>query len=279
MEQTDPFVAYVNTYYAVQEGLERAKRNGPEAPREEALAFARDADPFLWDGEASADRSLYEGFSRAFETRFGGRSAAPDQTYDLAREWLASLEDERFGTGLLAAFDSVVDRDAFVGSFDAVRDQVLLRREISEWYPQEEPHSPDEVRLDAAAPESLESGMRVMWGSEGTVSATTGDAPRIARLVAPHDPELQEDIERYAQQQMASGSLLQWLLMRDGEALATAGLLVVNLPPTSAHTNRVVGLVTLCGGPDDALAELLGDIRSQAADWGVGEVQDEGLTR
>lgn len=280
MEQTDPFVAYVNTYYAVQEGLERAERNGPEAPQDKTLAFTREADPFLWDGEASADRSLYEGFSQTFEKRFGGRSATPADTYDLARDWLTTLEGERFGTGLLAAFDSVASRQDFVDSFDAVRDQVLLRREISEWYPQEEPGGPDAAEEGFLASASLEPEMQVSWGGDdGVVSATAGDAARIAELVAPGDTELQADIEGYARQQLSSGNLLQWFLMRDEAAVATAGLLLVGLPPTSPHATRTTGLVTLCGGSDAALGELLDAIRGQASTWGVDEVQDGNLSR
>lgn len=282
MDQTDPFVAYVNTYYAVQEGLERARRNGPVAPKDDALAFVREADPFLWDGEASADRSLFEGYAREFERRFGAKTAAPNDTYDLARDWLGTLERKRFGSGLLEAFDSVADRDTFVGSFDAVRDQVLLRREMSEWYPQEEPEAPREDAPEAPpAPELLDPSLQVTGGTDGVVSATSSDAERIAELVAPRDVELQTAIAGYARRQMSSDGLLQWLLMRDGTALATAGLLVVTLPPTSAsgRRDRVVGLVTLCGGQDKALSELLDAIRAQAANWGVGEVQDGGLAR
>lgn len=281
MDQTDPFVAYVNTYYAVQEGLERARRNGPEVPSEELMSFSREADPFLWDGESSADRTLYEGFSHAFEERFGGRTASPDNAYDLARDWLATLEGERFGTGLLAAFDSVADRDSFVESFDAVRDQVLIRREVSEWYPQEEPRPQEPVGDgDAGSPAwQLDSALRVDWGADGAVSATTSDAAQVARLVAPQDERLQAALEDYARRQMSSGDLLQWLLMRDGTAVATAGLLLVPVPPTADRSNRVVGLVTLCGGQNDALDELLGSIRAQAPDWGVSEVQDGGLAR
>lgn len=272
MEQTDPFVTYVNTYYAVQEGLERAARAGSLAPDDPSLAFSREADPFLWDGEASADRSLYEGFERAFRERFGGRAASPEDAYDLAREWLGTLEGGRFGSGLLAAFDGVADRDAFVGSFDAVRDQVLIRREIGEWYPQDEPEAPLPQDPASEEPEGP-------WGAEGVVSATTADAGVVAKLVAPSDEGLRSSLEGYVRKQMSSGSLLQWLLMRDGRAAATAGLIVVSLPPTSAREGRTVGLVTLCGGDGEALAELLGAIREQASLWGVDEVQDDGLAR
>lgn len=265
MDLPDTFLTYVNTYYAVQEGLERARRDAPQPPDDDLLSFSRLADPFLWDGEASADRSIYEGFVESFLERFGGRTSSPEDAYDFAREWLAGLEETRFGAGLLDAFDAVVDKGTFVRSFDAVRDQVILRREISEWYPQDEPEVPAATE-DAPRP-------------DGISSVTAADAGDVARLVAPDDPERQAALESYAREQLRSGNLLQWMMVEDGVAIATAGLLTVTLPPTEEHPHRVVGLVVLCGGFNDALGLLLDTMRAQAADWGVDEIQEASLTR
>lgn len=267
MEKPDTYLTYVNTYYAVQEGLDRAVRSGEAGPGDELLLFSRAADPFLWDGESSADRSIYEGFSESFRERFGGATSSPDEGYDFARDWLAGLERKRFGTGLLAAFDAVADRAAFVRSYDAVRDQVILRREISEWYPQDEPVPP--------APEG--SGRAPL--PDGVLSATAGDADAVAALVASADQGLRATVADYVRRQLRAATLLQWLLYADGSPVATAGLLLVDVPPTGAHPERTVGLVVLCGGSNDELARLLDTVRAQAADWGVDEVQEGSLAR
>lgn len=268
MDLPDLFLTYVNTYYAVQEGLDRAVRDATAQPDDALLSFSRLANPFLWDGEASADRSIYEGFATDFAGRFGGRTSTPEDAYDFARSWLASLEQGRFGSGLVDAFDSVVDREGFARAFDAVRDQVLIRREIAERYPQDEPLPPADAEAGAEAE-----------GPSGIVSATATDAAAIASLVFAGDDDRAEAADGYIRQQMRAGNLLQWLLVEEGTPVATAGLLTVALPPTAISDSRSVGLAVLCGGANQKVAQLLDAIRSQAADWGIDEVQEASLAR
>lgn len=254
MERPDRYLTYVNIYYALQEAYERAK--GDEGPLSQGLGtFCHRASPFLWDEEASADRTIYEGFTRAFDERFGSRSSSPEDAYDFARSWLASLGEGGLGEALLDAFDSVADRAVFVGSFDAIARQVALRREMIERFPQERPH-------EAQTPPA-----RV-----GVVPAGVADVPAVAALVAPDDDAAQDRMRAYLRKQLSSGDLLQWIDFEGGEAVATAGLLPVRLPPSATHEGQTVAQVVLCGGSDEALDALLAFVSVQARHQGITRI-------
>lgn len=258
MELQHKYTTYVNAFYAVQEALDARLRE--HAPEPDGLgAFCRRANPFLWDEEASADRSVYEGFSREFRERFDSDFSTADEAYDFVRAWLASIQGGEFGTLLLDAFDSVASRDGFVSSFDAVREQINLRKVVNELMPQDRPPEPEE------APTVPRSGPRL---------AGLGDIPEVASLLEPEDPARRASIAGYLRDQLSSSSLLQWLYLEGGEPVATAGLIPVSLPPQGGDATRSVGLLVLCGGSDDGLDALLGDIRSECPDW---EIQEGGL--
>lgn len=262
MDQPDKFLTFVNAYYAIQEAGER-DTGAPEGVSSGIETFCRRANPFLWDEEASADRSVYEGFSRRFEERFGRSSSSPDEAYEFVRAWLGSLEDEEWGPALLEAFDSVADRTSFTGSFDAIADQLAMRREMIEWFPQDEPRPQQPEPKPEPEPQRPSSGV---------VPIEEGDAPVVARLVAGDDATWGGRIEAYLGAHLGAEGYSQWLSLEDGKPVATAGLLISELPPQGDRDATAEGLLVLCGGADEALDTLLYFVRAQAHALGVQEL-------
>lgn len=248
MDQEDKYLAYVNAYYAIEEALEARLRE--HAPADGLDAFCRRANPFLWDEEASADRSIYEGFSRDFRGRFDADSSTADEAYDFVRTWLQSLQGGEFGILLLDAFDSVATRDAFVSSFAPLREQIGLRRVVNELTPQDRPEAP------ATQPPAT-----------GSQPATLGDVAQVAALIAPDDVARQGQLADYLRRQLSSAELMQWVYRDGGTIVATAGLIPVTLPPDGSADARTVGLLVLCAGPNDVLDALLEDMRAQGPNW------------
>lgn len=248
MESQRKYVTYVNAYYAVQEALDSRRRNGDEEPVG-LSAFCRRANPFLWDEEASADRTIYESFSRDFRGRFDADDSSPDDAYDFVRDWLKSLEGDEFGTLLLDAFDSVADRRAFVGSFDAVRKQLDLRRIVNELMPQDRPATPPSEPSEPSQP-------------SGAFLATAGEIPAILDVLAPDDVAQRDALAGYLRAQIPSGALHQWVYLEEGAVVATAGIIPVALPPEGDGVQSI-GLLRLCAGPDERLDALLSAMRAQ----------------
>lgn len=259
MELQNKYIAYVNVYYAVQEALDSSRRR--HEPEPEGLeSFCRRANPFLWDEEASADRSVYEGFSQGFRERFDGDTSTAEDAYDFARDWLSSLEGDEFGVLLLDAFDSVTGREEFVRAFEPIRRQVELRRIVNEMMPQDVPQPPETLQ-----DETVETPV-----AEGIARATEDDVASVASLLAPNDASRRADLEAYLHRQLSTSALRQWLYREGGSVVATAGLIPVCLPPTNTD-GKTVGLLVLCAGPDDRLALLLDGIRSEEPDWEIQE--------
>lgn len=155
-EYWDAFVVYVNAYYAVQEAYDAARRDG-ERPAAGLEAFCRDANPFLWDGQSSAEERIYEDFHRTFTCKFGARGCEAAQGYAFARAWLASLEGEPYGTALVKSFDSVTDEWAFQDACSPIARQLAARASRLERTPQDAPapaeppvkHTPSQADIAA----------------------------------------------------------------------------------------------------------------------------------
>ena len=132
------FVIYVNAYYALQETFDSARRSW-ERPAEGLAEFCRDANPFLWDGESSAEEGLYEGFSEGFDRLYPDHecSAADGRTY--ARTWLGTLEGDRYGHSLVTSFDSVTNEVDWEEACEAISEQLVARSARLARSPQDEP--------------------------------------------------------------------------------------------------------------------------------------------
>ncbi|MBR3226525.1 MAG: hypothetical protein IKF78_14520 [Atopobiaceae bacterium] len=137
-ERWDAFVIYVNAYYAVQEAYDSARRNW-EKPADGLVAFCRDGNPFLWDAQGSAEEELYKGFSNSFRTRFEDGLCTGEDGYSFAREWLAGLEGDVYGTELVASFDSITNERDFAKACSPVARQLHTRATRVELTPQDTP--------------------------------------------------------------------------------------------------------------------------------------------
>lgn len=134
----DQFVIYVNAYYAVQEAYDSARRNW-EKPAVGLDAFCHDANPFLWDGKASAEEAVYEDFTQRFMSRFETDVCAPEEGYVFVREWLATQEGDAYGTELVSSFDAITNADEFKHACPQVSRQLAARASRLERTPQDLP--------------------------------------------------------------------------------------------------------------------------------------------
>ena len=132
------FVIYVNTYYALQEAYDSARRSW-ERPADGLAEFCRDANPFLWDKESSAEEELYEGFSKGFDRLYPDHecTAADGRTY--ARTWLGALEGDRYGNALVSSFDAISSESDWEDACEAISEQLLARSARLARSPQDEP--------------------------------------------------------------------------------------------------------------------------------------------
>ena len=137
-ERWDAFVIYVNAYYAVQEAYDSARRNW-EKPADGLAAFCRDGNPFLWDAQSSAEEELYRGFSEGFRERFEDATCTGAEGYAYARSWLKTLEGDRYGTALVAAFDQITNEREFERACAPVASQLHARASHIELNPQDVP--------------------------------------------------------------------------------------------------------------------------------------------
>lgn len=134
----DRFVIYVNAYYAVQEAYDSARRAW-EQPAAGLKEFCRDANPFLWDAEGSAEEELYQSFCAAYSNRFGDKGCTASEGRSLARSWLAAQEGDLYGTALVASLDAVGDERAWEDACEPVERQLRARAVRLERTPQEMP--------------------------------------------------------------------------------------------------------------------------------------------
>ena len=132
------FVIYVNTYYALQEAFDSARRAW-ERPADGLANFCRDANPFLWDEESSAEEELYESFSEGFDRLHPDHecSAADGRAY--ARTWLDTLEGDRYGHALVGSFDAITDEADWEDACEAISEQLVARSARLARSPQDEP--------------------------------------------------------------------------------------------------------------------------------------------
>ncbi len=179
-ERWDAFVIYVNAYYAVQEAYDSARRNW-EKPADGLAAFCRDGNPFLWDARGSAEEELYEGFSNGFRGRFEDGLCTGEEGYEFAREWLAGLEGDAYGTALVASFDSITNEREFVKACSPVARQLHARASHVELNPQDTPmpvqeptpRQPSEADIEAViallakGDEEYAAGLRARLSEEG----------------------------------------------------------------------------------------------------------------
>lgn len=137
-QQWDPFTIYVNAYYAVQETYDSARREW-ERPAEGLEAFCRDANPFLWDNDGSAEPELYESFLSHFQEGSKNNACTASQGWDIAHRWLGSLEGDTYGTSLVESLEMTADEWAWGDACEAVSRQLASRRARIERTPQDDP--------------------------------------------------------------------------------------------------------------------------------------------
>lgn len=132
------FVIYVNAYYALQEAYDGARRSW-ERPAEGLAEFCRDANPFLWDGESSAEEELYDGFAEGFNRLYPGFECTAADGKAYARTWLATLEGDRYGHALVSSFDAITNDLDWEDACEAISDQLVARAARLARSPQDEP--------------------------------------------------------------------------------------------------------------------------------------------
>lgn len=150
------FVIFVNAYYAVQEAYDAARRAW-EKPTDGLEAFCRDANPFLWDEEGSADEALYDGFRAAFDRRFEDDECTAEEGYALAVTWLRTLEGGRYGTALVSSLESTAGPDDFRDACEPIARQLAARAVRLERTPQEEPMTFEELAPKAPSQADIEA--------------------------------------------------------------------------------------------------------------------------
>ncbi len=137
------FVIYVNAYYAVQEAYDDARRSW-ERPAQGLAEFCRDANPFLWDGEGSAEEKLYEEFSENFEQAFPDLECSAADGRAFVRTWLGTLEGDRYGHSLVSSLDAVADDVVWDDACETIAEQLVARSARLARSPQDEP-MPEEL--------------------------------------------------------------------------------------------------------------------------------------
>lgn len=150
------FVIYVNAYYAIQEAYDSSRRSW-ERPAEGLAEFCRDANPFLWDGEGSAEEELYEGFSEGFDQLYADSECTAPDGKAYARTWLGSLEGDRYGHSLVSSFDAITNDVDWEDACEAIAEQVVSRAARLARSPQDEPmdvealkpHQPSKADIEA----------------------------------------------------------------------------------------------------------------------------------
>ncbi|MDO4806124.1 MAG: hypothetical protein Q4A07_02625 [Coriobacteriales bacterium] len=144
------FATYVNAYYAVQEAYDSARRAW-ERPAPGLQEFCRDANPFLWDEESSAEPDIYEGFKAAFYERFPTRECAASEGRELVREWLSTLEGDAYGTSLVSSLEQVSGADDWREAYEPIAKQLAARAVRLERTPQDMPE-PFQTPLEPVRP-------------------------------------------------------------------------------------------------------------------------------
>lgn len=170
-EHWDPFVIFVNAYYAVQEAYDSARRDW-EKPAEGLDVFCRDANPFLWDGKASAEEKIYEEFVTRFNRRFKTGSCRPEEGYAFAREWLGTLEGGDYGASLVAAFDQTADEREFTRACPAIARQLAARASHLERTPQDMPEPPAEPAKRTPSAADIDAVIDLLAGGDEAFAAT-----------------------------------------------------------------------------------------------------------
>lgn len=178
------FVIYVNAYYAVQEAYDSARRDW-KRPAEGLDVFCRDANPFLWDMEGSAEEGIYEEFARTFEERFELGTCTAAEGLAFAREWLARLEGDRYGTALVASLDATADEQAWSQACELVERQLAARAARLERTPQDVPMlEPLEDALELVGQTPVDEGPALEAAETFPGNEATG-----TRMPSPEDVE------------------------------------------------------------------------------------------
>lgn len=180
-ELWDKFVIYVNAYYAVQEAYDSARRAW-ERPADGLDAFCRDANPFLWDEQGSAEAELYEGFSREFDALFGNKGCTASEGRAFARNWLLAQEGGIYGTSLASALDEVSDEFAWEEACEPVQRQIAARAMRLERTPQDMPEP--YVEPDSAPPSKASIEAVIALLAQGDEDFADGLRARLARANA-----------------------------------------------------------------------------------------------
>ena len=132
------FATYVNAYYAVQEAYDSARRAW-ERPTQGLKEFCRDANPFLWDEESSAEPAVYEGFLSAFRKRFPTNDCTAPEGRELVVEWLSSLEGDAYGTSLVASLEQISSEMDWCDAYEPITRQLMAHSVRIERTPQDLP--------------------------------------------------------------------------------------------------------------------------------------------
>ena len=173
-EQWDAFVIYVNTYYAVQEACDSARRDW-EKPAEGLDAFCRDGNPFLWDAQSSAEEAIYEGFSKAFHERFAEPMCSAEDGYAFARDWLQSMEGGEYGTSLVEAFDKITDEREFADACMPVARQLHARASHIEMNPQDAPLPVQEIAPKTPSKADIEAVIAMLAHGDAAFAQSLRD--------------------------------------------------------------------------------------------------------
>lgn len=292
----DEYVSYVNTYYAVQEGVEELTQAG-RLPSEGLRAFCEDANPFVWDTRTSAKHEVYENYLQAFRNHFASSKSTPADALEFCRSWLDGLQSAYPG-GLLQVFDSVVDSlDTWTQAYEPISDQLDLRAKMNEWSPQE---SPTEELQDALGEEDnmarpignqpdRDPSLKLVIEGDDTDpdtspvgpndhvvrKATLSDTDALAALLAKNDPMLARSLDEYIMRGMQRGTVVELVMRHGDKVVACAGLTFADLMPTCQNPGGVYGVVSgvaALPGHEDDIPVLMRAIEQKAFRRGVGEL-------
>lgn len=165
------FVIYVNAYYAVQEAHDSARRMW-KTPAAGLAEFCRDANPFLWDDEGSAEESVYDSFTQGFSQRFPERECGALEGLVYARTWLASMEGDRYGHDLVSSLDAVTDDIAWEEACETISEQLVARAARLARSPQDEPMPVEETEPHQPSAADIEAVIAMLAKGDEAFAAS-----------------------------------------------------------------------------------------------------------
>ncbi len=273
--QWSRFVTFVNVFYALDEARDSAVRIMREPP-DGLAAFCHDANPFLWDQEASADPAVYHSFCDAFEAQFGGETSSAEDGYLLARAWLREAEGQKYGDSLVSSFDSIVTPSVFAEAYPTISQQLDHRKMMNEFARQGEEVVPgasssqDTQIVPAAQPDGTPA-QDEKSGRHATEDRLSADELETAALfVSSAEPQLKADWLAFVTRGQALGNVAAFAVRDSSDCLAgVATVTFVEAAPTEDNPSGVVALSSVVAFGDDAKRRLGALVAREAASRGV----------